>query len=294
MHRISRDQVVYSLDRQHDPALEIDPGERVVLETWDARSGTITSEADLLLRPHPVGSNPATGPILVRGAEPGDGLAVHIEAIDLASSGFLAVKKGQGLLASRAREFATRIVPIVDGVVHFGDLRFPAHPMIGVIGTAPAGDGVSTSYAGAHGGNMDNKHIGPGATVYLPVAVPGAGLGLGDVHGAMGDGEITFIGLEIQAVVTIRVELHKGAGIRRPLIETADHWVTTGDGESLAAAARLAAQEMVELLQARLGLGFEDAYMLMSAAVDVQICQCCEPGEFPVTTRAVVSKEILP
>mgnify|MGYP005631976747 CR=1 FL=1 len=294
MHRISRDQIVYRLDSQHDSVLEIDSGDRVLLETWDARSGTITSGRDLLLQPHPVGSNPATGPIHVRHAEPGDGLAVHIEAIDLAPSGFLAVKKGEGLLASRALEFATRIVPITDGIVHFGDLRFPAHPMVGVIGTAPAGEGISTSFAGAHGGNMDNKHITPGATVYLPVCVPGAGLGLGDVHGAMGDGEITFIGLEIQAEVTVRVDLLKGAGLQRPLIETADHWVTTGDGASLAAAARMAAEAMVELLQERLGLSFEDAYMLMSAAVDVQICQCCEPGAFPVTTRAVVSKAILP
>ncbi|HCL30797.1 MAG TPA: hypothetical protein DIC52_20485 [Candidatus Latescibacteria bacterium] len=294
MHHISRDFVVYSLDSSHKPVLEIESGDRVLLDTWDARSGTINSTADLLLRPHPVGSNPATGPIRVRGAEPGDGLAVHIEAIDLAPSGFLAVKKGEGLLASRATEFATRIVPIVDGTVHFGELRFPANPMVGVIGTAPAGDGISTGYAGAHGGNMDNKHIGVGATVYLPVSVPGAGLGLGDVHGAMGDGEITFIGLEIQAQVTIRVELLKEAGFQRPLIETAEHWVTTGDGESLAGAARMAAGEMVDLLQTRLEMSFEDAYMLMSAAVDVQICQCCEPGEFPVTTRAVVSKGILP
>jgi len=294
MHRISRDQIVYSLDRRHDAALEIESGDRVVLETWDARSGTITSDADLLLQPHPVGSNPATGPIRVRGAEPGDGLAVHIEAIDLAPAGFLAVKKGEGLLASRAVEFATRIVPIVNGTVHFGDLRFPANPMVGVIGTAPAGEGISTSFAGAHGGNMDNKHIAPGSTVFLPVAIPGAGLGIGDVHGAMGDGEITFIGLEIQAEVTVRVELLKGAGFQRPLIETPHHWVTTGDGASLAGAARMAAGEMVDLLQDRLGLSFEDAYMLMSAAVDVQICQCCEPGEFPVTTRAVVSKAILP
>ena len=102
MHNISRDHIVYSLDRQHAPVLAIDPGERIVLETWDARSGTINSDADLLLRPHPVGSNPATGPIHVRGAEPGDALAVHIEAIDLAPSGFLAVKKGEGLLAARA------------------------------------------------------------------------------------------------------------------------------------------------------------------------------------------------
>ena len=141
---------------------------------------------------------------------------------------------------------------------------------------------------------MDNKHIGPGSTVYLPVTVPGAGLALGDVHGAMGDGEITFIGLEICAEVTVRVELVKGAGAQRPVVETADHWITTGEGDSLAAAARLAAGEMVDLLQARLGLSFEDAYMLMSAAVDVQICQCCEPGAFPVTTRAVVSKQLVP
>lgn len=293
MHRISRDHIVYRLDSRDAAVVEIDSGDRVKLETFDARTGTITADSDLLTRPHPVGSNPATGPVHVRGAEAGDGLAVHIEAIDLAPSGFLAVKKGEGLLAHRADTFATRIVPIVDGVVHFGDLRFAAHPMVGVIGTAPAGEGISTSYAGAHGGNMDNKHIGPGATVYLPVAVAGANLGLGDVHGAMGDGEITFIGLEIQAEVTIRVELLKGAGFHRPLIETPQHWVTTGDGESLAEAARMAAEEMVDLLQARLNLSFEDAYMLMSAAVDVQICQCCEPGAFPVTTRAVVSKEIL-
>lgn len=294
MQRLTRDQIVYRLDRADPPVVEIEPGERLVLETYDARSGTISSDSDLLDRPHPVGANPATGPILVRGAEPGDSLAVHVEAIDLAPSGFLAVKKGQGLLAARADRYATRIVPIVDGIVHFGDLRFPANPMVGVVGTAPAGEGMSTSYAGAHGGNMDNKLLGPGATAHLPVSVPGALLSLGDVHGAMGDGEITFIGLEIQAEVTIRVDLHKGRVLRRPLIETRDHWVTTGDGESLAAAARLAADEMVNLMMERAGLSFEEAYMLMSAAVDVQICQCCEPGAFPVTARAVVSKGIVP
>ena len=230
----------------------------------------------------------------MRGAGPGDGLCVEIEHIELAEAGFLAVKKGEGLLAARAGSYATRIVPVAGGMARFGGLRFPVHPMVGVIGTAPAGEPVSTSFAGPHGGNMDNKHVGAGARVHLPVAVPGALLGLGDVHAAMGDGEITFIGLEICAEVTVRVELVRGAGTRRPLVETADHWITTGEGDSLAAAARLAAGEMVDLMQARLGLGFEDAYMLSSAVVDVQICQCCEPGAFPVTTRAVVSKQVVP
>ena len=293
-HRLARELIAYRFDKALEPVLEIAPGDRVTFETFDARTGTIRSDGNLLDRPHPAGSNPATGPVLVRGAEPGDGLCVEIESIELAESGFLAVKKGEGLLAERAGRYATRIVPVAGGVARFGDLRFPVHPMVGVVGTAPAGDPVSTSFAGPHGGNMDNKHLGPGARVHLPVAVPGALLGLGDVHAAMGDGEITFIGLEICAEVTVRVELAKGAGTRRPLIETAEHWITTGEGDSLAAAARLAAGEMVDLMQQRLGLGFEDAYMLSSAVVDVQICQCCEPGAFPVTTRAVVSKELVP
>ena len=294
-HHIGREHIVYSLHKDHPPVLEIDPGDEVVLETYDARSGTIQKDEDLLERPHPVGSNPATGPVYVRGAEVGDGLCVEILRIKLAERGFLAVKAGEGLLGHMADNFATRIVEIRGDRVHFDErISFPTHPMIGVIGTAPAEEGVSTGFAGPHGGNMDNKFATEGSKVYLPVAHAGALLGIGDVHGAMGDGEITFIGLEICAEVQVKVDLIKGAAIHRPLIETADCWVTTGEHDDLAEAARMAAEEMVQLMQEKGGLTFEEAYMIMSGAVDVQICQCCEPGEFPVTTRAVIAKEVLP
>ena len=294
-HHISRDHIVYSLDKEHAPVLEIESGDLLTLETYDARTGTILKDEDLLEHPHPVGSNPATGPVRVRGAAPGDGLCVEIQRIELAEKGFLAVKAGEGLLGHMAPNFATRIVEIRGDTVHFDEeIHFPTHPMVGVIGTAPEGEGVGTGLAGTHGGNMDNKYITEGSKVYLPVRVPGALLGLGDVHGAMGDGEITFIGLEICAEVTVKVELVKDAGWRRPLIETAAHWVTTGEHDDLAQAARIAAEEMVVLMQHIGGLSFEAAYMLMSAAVDVQICQCCDPGGFPVTTRAVLHKDLLP
>ena len=274
MHRISREHITYRLDKENASVLEIDPGQTVV-------------------HPHPDGANPATGPVYVRNTEPGDALVVEIEKIELAPEGFLAVKAGEGLLGHMAKNFATRMVQIEDGVVHFGDLRLPANPMVGVIGTSPAGEGISTSFAGPHGGNMDNKYLTEKSRVYLPVYVPGALWALGDVHGAMGDGEITFIGLEICAEVTVSVDVQKNGAPRRPLIETATHWITTGDHLDLGQAARIAAEEMVLLIQARTKLSFEEAYMLMSAAVDVQICQCCEPGEFPTTARAVISKEIL-
>ncbi|MCX6047794.1 MAG: acetamidase/formamidase family protein [Chloroflexi bacterium] len=288
MQRLTRNQIVYSLDKQYPPAIEIDPGETLLLETYDARTGTIHSSADLLDHPHPVGANPATGPIYVRGAQPGDSLAVEILQIDLADEGFLAVKAHIGLLAKQAQRFETRMIPIRDNQVIFSDrIRFPVRPMVGVIGTAPAGDGVPTGDAGAHGGNMDNRYIRPGTTIYLPVQVPGALLGIGDVHASMGDGEITMVGLEICAEVTVRVNLLKGTPCRRPWLETADDWVTTGDDNDPAHACRIAAEEMIDLLQNKLDLSFEEAYMLMSARGDVQICQMCEPGTVATTARAV-------
>jgi len=287
-HKLTRDRIVYSLSREHRPALEIDSGDTVVLETFDARTGSILSDSDLLDVPHPDGANPATGPIAVRGAVSGDHLAVTIDTISLAPSGFLAVKKNTGLLADRAGHFTTRVVQVQDGAVRFSDtLTLPARPMIGVIGTAPAGPGVETLYPGPHGGNMDNRYVSEGATVHLPVTVPGAGLAIGDVHAAMGDGEITMVGLEICAEVTVTVCLVKDDPVSRPWIETPDVWVTTGDHADTTEALRMAADQMVDLLQRKVGVGFNDAYMMMSAAGDVQICQLCGPGTFPVTTRAV-------
>ena len=288
MKVITREHIVYSLDKAHPPVLEIDPGETLRFDTYDARTGTVRSSNDLLDHPHPLGSNPATGPVAVVGAEPGDSLAVRILNVDLAEEGYIGIKKGVGLLAHRADRYVTRMIPIRDGEVHFSDrIRFPARPMVGVIGTAPAGEGVPTGLPGAHGGNMDNVLVTTGATVHLPVAVPGALLGIGDVHGSMGDGEITMIGLEICGEVTVTVDLVKGTPLSRPWIETEELWITTGDAVDPAESLRIAADEMVDLLQRKLDIGFDDAYMLMSAAVDVQVCQICGPGDFPTTSRAV-------
>ena len=288
MKQITRDHVTYSLDRAHPPVLEIESGETVRFETFDARTGSIRSDNDLLDRPHPLGTNPATGPVAVKDARPGDSLAVKIISIDLAAEGFLAIKKGIGLLGHRAGRSVTRMIPIRDGRVCFSErIRFAVRPMVGVIGTAPAEGGVPTGYPGPQGGNMDNNYVASGATVHLPVAVAGALLGIGDVHASMGDGEITMVGLEICGEVTVRVDLIKSVAVSRPWIETRDVWVTTGDALAPAEALRIAAEEMVELLQRKLEIGFDEAYMLMCARADVQICQICDPGNFPVTARAV-------
>ncbi len=139
----------------------------------------------------------------------------------------------------------------------------------------------------AYGRRLLEVLASTGATVHLPVAVPGALLAIGDVHGSMGDGEITMIGLEICGEVTVTVDLVKATPLSRPWIETEELWITAGDALDPAEALRIAADEMVDLLQRKLAIGFDEAYMLMSATVDVQVCQICGPGSFPVTSRAV-------
>ncbi|MBM3238747.1 acetamidase [Candidatus Poribacteria bacterium] len=287
MYRITREHLVYSLDKKHPPVLKISPGAIVIFETHDARTGTIQTENDLLDHPPPLGMNPATGPVFVNGAEPGDSLLVEIKQVVLAEVGFLAVKAGVGLLAHRANRFVTKIIPIRDGIAHFSNrIRFPVRPMVGVIGTASSGEGISTGYPGPHGGNMDNNEVKAGAKIHLPVFVPGALLGIGDVHASMGDGEISMVGFETCAEVTVKIELLKGETITRPWIETADgRWVTTGDDLDPEQAMRIACEEMVNLLMKRWNLSFEEAYMLVTAYADLAICQACQPGEFPLTTR---------
>lgn len=197
-HHLARENKRYSFSPSHPPVLTIQPGETVVVETNDARSGTIRASTDLLDKPHPLGANPVTGPIRIAGAEPGDSLIVHVRDIALDGHGFTAIKANIGLLGDRASQYATKILSVDGGSIRFSDaIRFPISPMIGVIGVAPEHGEIATLFPGVHGGNMDNKFVRPGCSLHLPVYVPGATFSLGDVHAAMGDGEVTMTGLEI-------------------------------------------------------------------------------------------------
>lgn len=291
MLRITRDHIVYSLDKHHPPVTTIEPGTTLCFETWDARTGTVTRNSDLLDAPHPRGPNPTTGPVFVRGAEPGDSLCVEILGIDLARSGYTGLRPKLGVVGHLISEYATRVFEIRDGQVVFTDrIRFPVRPMVGVIGTAPAGEGLATLHPGPHGGNMDHNDVRVGARVHLPVFVPGALLGIGDVHATMGDGEVSITALEICGEVTARVELMKGVTIARPWIELPDCWITTGDGPDIAAAIRVACEEMVQFLARRLGLSAADAYMLLSIRGDVRVGQCAEPSMVAATARVAMPR----
>ena len=119
--------------------------------------------------------------------------------------------------------------------------------MIGVIGVAPAGDDVPCGTPGSHGGNMDTRLIGDGATIYLPVQAPGALLAVGDLHAAMGDGEIAFTGVEVAGAVTLQVSLREDMSLTDPVLENDDTVATIASAETLDEAAKMATNAMADL-----------------------------------------------
>lgn len=277
MIRIYRDQLTYEFSATTPPVATIEPGERVVFETYDASTGRIHEPEDLAayLKIRDLRKvNPAAGPIRVRGAQPGDELVVAIERIDLAEQGY--IRAAPGGVVDGIESPCAVIVPCVDGYLHLpGGIRLPARPMVGVIGTAPAEGVVYTAVPGPQGSNLDCNAIAVGARVHLPVQVPGALLALGDVHAAMGDGEVSGTGVEINAAVTATVDLLRGKTHARPWIETPTSTVSTGSAPTLEAAIRIAVDGLIQLIQERRSVSRVEAYLLISALGDVHVGQSC-------------------
>lgn len=286
--KITAAHYVLDMASGHPAAAEAASGDIVTFETMDCFSNSI-------VRPdQPFSSvgwekiNPATGPLSVTGAMPGDVLKVEIMDIRVAAQGVMTTAPGFGALGGEMTKEVTKIVPIENGKAVINDrVSLPINPMIGVIGVAPAGEPIPTGTPGEHGGNMDCKRIVKGAVLYLPVNVPGALLAMGDLHAVMGDGEIVVCGVEISGEIDVRVSVLKGTRLPTPFLIEKDSLMTIASAETLDEAAVEATRKMHRFLQERLGLENHEAGMLLSAAADLRICQIVDPlmtarMEFPV------------
>lgn len=290
MITIAREHRVFSLSAEAAPAARVAPGDHVVLDTADCFAGQVHGSADSSEGVDWEYMNPATGPVYVEGAGPGDVLVVAVERIEVADSGVMAVSDGFGVLHDRFAGTSFCTVPIRSGEALLAGAHVPVRPMIGVIGVAPAGEPVPCGSPGSHGGNMDTRLIGEGATVYLPVSVPGALLAAGDLHAAMGDGEICGTGVEVAGRVTLRLSLRRDLALVNPMVENAEVVATIASALTLDEAADVATRDMAELLCSRLGLSLTEATMLMSAAGELQVCQVVDPLK---TARFGLPKSIL-
>jgi len=280
-------------DAKAKPVLTINSGDTVVIDTLLTnsptgleRNGVKPADVQQSLRDvydqvkdRGPGGHILTGPIAIAGAEPGDTLEVRIRKIDpaipYAYNGF---RYGAGLLTDDYPYARTKIIPLdrQAGVAHFAPgIDIPMHPFFGSMGVAPPeGFGrYDSTPPTINGGNMDNKWLVAGSTLYLPVWAAGGLFEVGDGHAGQGDGEVDVTALETSLTGTFEFILHKGTKQAYPRAETPTQYIAMGFDDDLAVATRKAVKNMVDFLVAEKHLSKDDAYMLVSVAGDLHITE---------------------
>jgi acetamidase/formamidase len=220
-----------------------------------------------------------TGPVRVKGAQPGDVLEVRIVDVQLRQDwGYTFVRPLAGSLPDEIGAFE-QIVTRLDrernvGILPWG-LEIPLRPFFGVMGVAPpkAWGSISSIQPRAHGGNIDNKELVPGTTLYLPVFTEGAGFSVGDGHAVQGDGEVCTTAIETALSGTFEIHLRKDLRLDYPAAETASHVITMGMDPDLDTAAKDALRRMIDRVVLDTQLSRQNALMLMSLVADVRVTQ---------------------
>ena len=274
MKQLSRENRIYFLDPQSEPAITIDSGEELMVETWDAFEG-LREPAALDAKAL---KGPATGPIYVNGAEPGDALKVDFISITPKEGAAHMVMPGRGFLEEEFTEGYPTIMEFEGNQVKLpSGLKLPMMPSMGLVATTPTYVQNTASDSGPYGGDIDMKELVAGSTIYMPVFVPGGLLAMGDCHALVGDGAVAGTGAECSADTHIRVTVEKGMGISSPRALTPEHFVVLSYGNELAPALKQAVRDMVDFLVKEKGLAPYDAYTLCSLAGDVRVSRTFRP-----------------
>jgi acetamidase/formamidase len=243
------------------------------------------------------GGHILTGPVFVEGALPGDVLEVRILEVSLAIS--YGYNGCSGFLRELCADPRTRIIRL-DRKRMSADLgsgiRVPLRPFFGSMGVAPPPDSgrVSSNPPGIHAGNLDNKELVAGTTLFIPVHVPGALFEVGDGHAAQGDGEVDQTAIETSLRGRLQLVVRRDLKLTWPRGETRTHWITMGTDTSLTVATRIAVKEMVAFLMEAKQLPQVEAYRLASIAADLRITQLVDGkvGVHMMIPKAVLGSEV--
>ncbi len=279
-YQLSADQTHNKFSRSIPPALRVPSGAVIEVHTEEATDGqfelgsTVEDVAALDFEP----IHPLTGPVFVEGAKPGDVLAVTLHTVELMDWGWTAISPGFGFLADEFPDAAIKTFELSPGArsVRFADgITVPLNPFPGVMGVAPDTDELlSTIPPRANGGNMDNRYMTAGTTVYLPVLVEGALFSIGDTHAAQGDGEVCGTAIEAPMRIVYQVDvLEDWRSISEPQYETDEYYGVTAFAETIDEAARKATRFMIDYLVEAHGMTRTDAYMLASLTADLKISE---------------------
>jgi acetamidase/formamidase len=225
------------------------------------------------------GGHILTGPIFIEGAEPGDVLEVRIKSIKLAIAyAYNAFAPGRGYLPEDFPYARMRIIPLDQQrmIARFADgIEIPLHPFFGSMGVAPpeVSGRISSAPPWIHAGNLDNKELVAGTTLYIPVHARGALFLAGDGHAGQGNGEVDITAMETSLIGTFQFFVRKDMKLRWPRAETPTHYIMMGLHEDLNEATKMALREMIDFLVTEKHLTRDDAYMLSSVAADLNITQ---------------------
>src|SRR5258706_9192993 len=280
-------------DAKTPPVLRIKSGDTVEIQTLVASSPERFESAHLQpdqieqsirdifsqVKEKGPGVHILTGPIYIEGAEQGDVLEVRIQKIQLAIPYALnAFSPGRGFLPDDYPYAKTKVIPLDEKrmVAHFADgIEIPVRPFFGSMGIAPpeVTGRISSNPPWVHAGNLDNKELVEGTTLFIPIHARGALFEVGDGHAAQGDGEVDITALETSLAGTLQFVVRKDMRLKWPRAETPTHYITMGIHEDLNEATRMAIRETIDFLVTEKHLSRDDAYMLTSTAVDLRITE---------------------
>lgn len=220
-----------------------------------------------------------TGPVAVRGAKAGQVLEVRIKSIDLHYDwGYNAIRPLVGALPDDFKEMRIIHIPLdrgrMIGKMSWG-AEIPLRPFFGIMAVAPpaAWGPVNSPPPRRNGGNLDNKELVAGTTLYLPIFTDGALFSCGDGHGAQGDGEVCITAIETGLIGTFELHVRSDMSLEWPLAETPTHMITMAFDPDLDDCVVIALRDMIKLICARTGISREDAYTLCSLAADLRVTQ---------------------
>lgn len=296
--RVTRDKLFFAFEPALIPATRVGQGEEILLETHDCFEGQIQRPQDLVDKLDWDHVNPATGPVYIDGARPGDILRVDLLEIKVGQQASMVTIPGEGALGDVITQMETAILNVEENGILFKDrLRIPKKPMIGVIGVAPASGSVPNGTPGPHGGNMDCTLMCEGNSAYFTVGVEGALFGAGDFHAAMGDGEIVVCGAEISGELRFQARVVDLKGLPTPFVQSPTVVATIYSAPTIDEAASGAIHRMAQFLTDFAKLPLNDAGMLMSLVGELKFCQVVDPlktvrFEFPKWVLAEYSFEL--
>jgi acetamidase/formamidase len=305
LHHVDTSRTCNRWNRDYPPVLTIGGGDTVSLALKDSSDGQVrpgmsTAEFAAIdkTRIHAL-----TGPIAVEGAEPGDALEIEILGFEHEGWAWTSVIPGMGALGKEFSEPFLHIWKLEGGQTRsIRGVTLDLHPFCGIVGVQRAEHGeFRTRPPGPFGGNMDVRHLGAGARLWLPVFTLGAGLCAGDAHAAQGDGEVSINAMEAPMTATLRVHLRKGLGLEGPYAValpslvparylTKPFHVFIESHEDPLEAARAAVRRAIAFLGKRLGLPRELALVLCSVALDLKISQMVNA---PITTVSAYLPEAI-